>query len=86
MATHPKTAMLITKRGTNLLARLAEEFASLPIPLDNKVEWVLGLEDGKQVCYGIINTDNVLSGATYEEVVNSVKAYTAGWVDAKKLN
>lgn len=80
MATHQKTAMLLTKRGTETLKRLEENYTDLGIGVI--VRWYIGL--GQSVI-GIISEPDVatISGRTYDEVVSSINAFIAGWNSSK---
>lgn len=82
MATHQKTAMLLTKRGTETLKRLEENYTDLGIGVI--VRWYIGL--GQSVIGVISEPDTyvaTISGSTYDEVANSINAFIAGWNSSK---
>lgn len=79
MATHQKTAMLLTKRGTETLKRLEENYTDLGIGVI--VRWYIGL--GQSVIGIISEPVATISGRTYDEVVSSINAFIAGWNSSK---
>ena len=81
MATHQKTAMLLTKRGTETLNKL-ENYTDLGIGVN--VRWSIGLG---QIVIGTVSVEDThiatISGSTYNEVVSSINAFIAGWKSSR---
>lgn len=92
MATHRKTAMLITKRGQELLQYAEERFSRLAIDPPNTITWALAIVDGKQVCFGRVMSNypqpcsnrliTTIWGESYKDLAQSIEAFTDGWKEA----